>query len=330
VDTHEVSIDLAALATRYQNQQFVHVPGFISTARAAELLATTRDVTVKRVRCRDENVQFGQQNFDDRHPINRFFATDRLIRLALELTHSERIRAIQCWTLVYRRGEYIDPHTDRDGSIQMIPQRCSQSMTTTPPRSGRLSAATSLVAVPRTFNPSSVLKEYVMDDEYTPDTHELKDGARLTVRLAGLEDVKALHVHFLELDVVSRGLLFGNARPRNRGFVRKMVEHQEVFIALDPNGDVIGYASYEADPFDDPLFRDWAAIEMSVAVRWRRRGVGTVLLQALTGLARAAGIRRLVIETHHRNRPVITWAESHGAEQDEDPEANWHQFVKKI
>jgi predicted 2-oxoglutarate/Fe(II)-dependent dioxygenase YbiX len=120
MDAHESSFDLPALATRYRDQDFAHLPEFISTARAAELLAATTDVTVKRVRCRDENVQFGEQNFDDEHPISRFFAADQLTRLALALTGSQQLRRIQSWTLVYRVGEYIDPHTDAAGTIQVI------------------------------------------------------------------------------------------------------------------------------------------------------------------------------------------------------------------
>jgi GNAT superfamily N-acetyltransferase len=171
----------------------------------------------------------------------------------------------------------------------------------------------------------------VMGDEPRSDRHELKDGAQIEVRRATLEDVRAIHAHFLELGVIARGLRFGgNARAKNRGYVKSMVEHWDVLIALDLQGNVIGEALYVPDPFDDPEFRDWATIEMSVAERWRRRGVGTVLLRVLKDHAGAAGIGRFVIDTHRSNRPVINWAETQGAEQYDDPEANWHQFVKDI
>src|SRR5689334_21182006 len=107
-----------------------------------------------------------------------------------------------------------------------------------------------------------------MDDENTPDTHELRNGSQVVVRRAQLDDVKAIHSHLIELDVRSRALVFGHARIRNRGYVRKMVE-SGMLIASDLNGNVIGHAAYEADPFDDREFRDSAGIEMSVAVRWR-------------------------------------------------------------
>jgi GNAT superfamily N-acetyltransferase len=171
----------------------------------------------------------------------------------------------------------------------------------------------------------------VQDQQYTPKSIELKDGARIEIRCANREDVKAIHLYFLELGVVARGLRFGgDARPKNRGYVRNVVERHDMLIAVDTQGNVIGDALYDADPFDHPAFRDWANIEVAVAAQWRWRGVGTALVEALSELARSAGIRRFLVETHHRNWQVQRWAGSRGAEQFDDPEPSWHQYAIDI
>ena len=163
------------------------------------------------------------------------------------------------------------------------------------------------------------VSEDVMDDQYTPETYGLKNGLRIKVRPAQRKDVKALHAHFLALDVISRAHLFGKGRPLSRKIVRMMIEKQSMLVARDLSGTVIGHASFATNPFKVPEYDDCADIDMSVAAGWRRRGVGAVLLQALVGQARSVGIRRIVIDTRDRNLAVLKWLAVQGAEEFSDP-----------
>lgn len=53
-------------------------------------------------------------------------------------------------------------------------------------------------------------------------------------------------------------------------------------------------------------------VRMSVATQMRRRGMGTSILQRLCDYARAAGYRRLVLETTSTWEDVVTFYESQG------------------
>jgi hypothetical protein len=115
-----VGQDLSRLARLYRADGFVHLPGLISPGRAAQLQLTTEDVPVRQVICGDEGVRFGEQTFDDGHSIPRFFAADEQTRLVLALAGSQEVRGVRCWTAVYRRGQFIEQHTDEGGSIQLL------------------------------------------------------------------------------------------------------------------------------------------------------------------------------------------------------------------
>jgi predicted 2-oxoglutarate/Fe(II)-dependent dioxygenase YbiX len=114
-----VQDQLPELTAAYRAAQFVHLPGLLSPERAAELVATTQSAAVRRVKCGDPGIAFGEQRFASEHPIRRLLATE-LAPLALALTSADRIIRLACWTLVYGPGEFINSHTDAEGSIHLV------------------------------------------------------------------------------------------------------------------------------------------------------------------------------------------------------------------
>jgi len=115
-----VTVDLRQILATYESDGYAYLPRLLTANDATRLLATTTSVAIERVNCGDDTIRFGEQNFADDHPVARFFAGEPLVRLALSLTRDERVRHLTCWTSVYRVGEFINPHTDAIGDIQVL------------------------------------------------------------------------------------------------------------------------------------------------------------------------------------------------------------------
>lgn len=109
-----------AVNDSYRADRFAHVPGFISSALAEEIYAATRPVEVNRVKCHDPAKQFGEQHFAPEHPVGQFFTSPELQKLVLSCAEATEITACRWWTSVYGAGQFIEPHTDMAGDIQVL------------------------------------------------------------------------------------------------------------------------------------------------------------------------------------------------------------------
>lgn len=115
-----MSAAVPGLTSQFASQGFVHLPGLIGPDQAAELLASTADVVSRRVECGVENVTWDEQQLGPGHAGYEFFLQPRLTDLVQTLTGLFAIRKLMCWTSCYGVGEYINPHGDRYGTVQLL------------------------------------------------------------------------------------------------------------------------------------------------------------------------------------------------------------------
>jgi len=111
---------IAAAAECYVHNRFLHLPEFVSPDLAQSLLETTLDMPSRRVICGDKGISWDEQNFDLGHPSYDFFAQPEAITFAKGLTHLDKISHLVCWTSGYSAGEFINPHKDVAGTIQLL------------------------------------------------------------------------------------------------------------------------------------------------------------------------------------------------------------------
>lgn len=122
-----VDVDISQLAERYQTARFAHIPRFVQPDYAAQLLAATQGVPSKRVVCGSEAVVYGiveaewdEQNFDSDHPAHQFYLTDEVVDFVQSVSGLQAVSQLVCWTSCYRMGEYINPHCDSEGTVQLL------------------------------------------------------------------------------------------------------------------------------------------------------------------------------------------------------------------
>lgn len=116
---------LPDLAERYTKERLVHLPGLISPGEAQQLLASTEYIPARRVWCGLEDVSWHEQTFEPGHPAHDFFEQEQAKELVMGLAGRESYLGLTSWTSIYSVGEYINPHRDAAGSIQLL--LCLQS-----------------------------------------------------------------------------------------------------------------------------------------------------------------------------------------------------------
>lgn len=119
---------LAAVATlpelrdRYERNRYVHLPQLISAELADTYFIKTEGLQSRRVNCGIDGVSWDEQSIPPDHELFRLFAGREMLGLvrALISVPPERAPHINCWVARYSAGEYINPHRDRAGTIQII------------------------------------------------------------------------------------------------------------------------------------------------------------------------------------------------------------------
>jgi len=72
-----------------------------------------------------------------------------------------------------------------------------------------------------------------------------------------------------------------------------------VLFVAEEDGRVVGNLGLHPDGADS------AALGMSVASSWRRRGIGTALVESAVGWGREAGLSELRLEVFEANTPAV-------------------------
>lgn len=150
----------------------------------------------------------------------------------------------------------------------------------------------------------------------TPSTDELRiqgapialrDGSRIRIRQGHPADRQLLLRGFERLSPESRYQRFLAPIPElSEPMVRYLTEidhrDHEAMIALDEEtGEGVGVARYVRDP-ERP---DVAEVAVTVIDDWQGRGVGTLLLETLSGRARAEGITTFTALMLATNRKMM-------------------------
>ena len=100
-----------------------------------------------------------------------------------------------------------------------------------------------------------------------------------------------------------------------RRYVKSVYRHPDaaVFVA-EEDGRLLGRMSLARDPH--PASRHVADLGLMVAVEHRRRGIGTVLLDAAVVWARVSGVSKLELHVFPWNEPALRLYESFGFERE--------------
>jgi len=111
----------------FQRQDFVYLRKFITPDRAKEFCQSLQHLPVRRVICGDSKVSWGQQDVPNGDPLYRFFTNGEGTTLVREFTDygPERLREVVCWTSIYEFGEFINPHRDGSGDVQLLLCLCA-------------------------------------------------------------------------------------------------------------------------------------------------------------------------------------------------------------
>lgn len=105
----------------YASTQHLVVRNLISPATAALLDVMTRSLPGRRVTCRNPDVTWEEQSIGRSQHLYGLFS-GRTIRNAVAalLGGGRQFCDLTCWVSRYRVGEYISPHTDAAGTLQVL------------------------------------------------------------------------------------------------------------------------------------------------------------------------------------------------------------------
>ena len=143
----------------------------------------------------------------------------------------------------------------------------------------------------------------------------LRDGSEVLIRRITPADAPMLAEGFQRLSRESRQLRFLTAKSqlsvRELRYLTDVDGHEhEALGALDPvTGEGVGVARFARLEQGGRV----ADVAVTVADAWQRRGLGTLLLEALTDRARAEGITRYTALVSGENRAALQLLRSLGA-----------------
>jgi RimJ/RimL family protein N-acetyltransferase len=115
------------------------------------------------------------------------------------------------------------------------------------------------------------------------------------------------------------GWLLADARWRSvadeRRYIRAVRRHVDaVLLVAEVDGVLAGRLSLSRDPH--PSSAHVADLGLMVGAAYRRRGVGTALLDAAEEWARSAGVTKLELHVFPHNTPAIALYNGHGYERE--------------
>jgi ribosomal protein S18 acetylase RimI-like enzyme len=96
--------------------------------------------------------------------------------------------------------------------------------------------------------------------------------------------------------------------PREEGTISLSHQQTGEFLIAETSGVVCGYLILR---YDSPRNTAWVK-DVAVGRAWRRRKIGSALLQSAYDRAQAKGLLRLTVETQSKNYPGICFCQKNG------------------
>lgn len=141
-------------------------------------------------------------------------------------------------------------------------------------------------------------------------------------------DVKIMHATTDDVDAVAEMFdlyrQFYDQEPdlkKCRNFIYKRITRSEsiVLLAVDPdNGSALGFTQLYPTYCSVAAARIFVLYDLFVRIEARNRGIGRALMKRAEEHARAAGVSRIQLETHHTNKHAQHLYESLGYKKDEE------------
>jgi len=106
----------------FKETGLAYLPACLSPQRASKLYLDSKVLPGRRVGCGDSAISWEEKSVPLDHPLSRLFLEKEPVLELIEscIGRQPVITDFICWVSVYRQGEFISPHRDRVGDIQII------------------------------------------------------------------------------------------------------------------------------------------------------------------------------------------------------------------
>lgn len=115
-----MSTNNEAYVDDYRANGFVWLKEFAPRDDVAALWPTCCTAPVSRCHAGNDQVTWSEAVLSDGHPGHAYFRQGHIRNLVESLARSEVASGIHCWMSLYQEGEYITPHRDRCGLLQVL------------------------------------------------------------------------------------------------------------------------------------------------------------------------------------------------------------------
>jgi hypothetical protein len=112
----------AALCDRYASDRLVLIKGFAGAADISRIIKESTSWPKRSVYVRPEDgVTWLSQPVPQDSFLNRMFSSDQTMKTVRNIASiSSPLLRTESWTNLYRAGEYISPHKDAAGTVQLL------------------------------------------------------------------------------------------------------------------------------------------------------------------------------------------------------------------
>ena len=118
------SVSIEQFRDTYRRCHYVYMPQILTPEQTKVYEFLTSKLPCKRVTCGNAGATWDEQRVPEDNQLFCFFTSDKIIELVRSVSNLRwsADSKIKCWVWVsrYRANEYINPHKDSAGTIQMI------------------------------------------------------------------------------------------------------------------------------------------------------------------------------------------------------------------